>query len=378
MNCNKLLPEVFALNLFRLPVNVVPCCKTPTMANSKVRILSLDGGGIRGIIPATIMVEIEHRLQQMSGNPEARIADYFDMIAGTSTGGILTGLYLCPGANNRPKFTAEEALNLYLENGKDIFQMEFLSKVAKMYVVFNEMYPKAHIEQLLAQYFGNTELDELLKPCLITAYDVRNRKAHFFNSVDARGGKNIYNYKLKDVCRATSAAPTYFEPAQVESLQGADYTLIDGGVFVNNPALAAYSEARTMRFSKEVGPTKVDFPSAKDMLIVSIGTGTVKKPYHYDKIKNAGLIAWLPIVIDIMMSGNSETVDYHLKKMFNTLSEADEKDYYRLEPSLQDASSEMDEVTDENLKNLHEAGLYYIAKNDKLIEEITAKLLANP
>lgn len=348
------------------------------MADSKVRILSLDGGGIRGIIPATIMVEIEHRLQHMSGNPDARIADYFDMIAGTSTGGILTGLYLCPGPNNRPKFTAEEALNLYLEHGKNIFQMEFLSKVAKMYVVFNEMYPKVHIEQLLEQYFGNTELDELLRPCLITAYDVRNRKAHFFNSVDAKGGKNIYNYKLRDVCRATSAAPTYFEPAQVESLQGADYTLIDGGVFVNNPALAAYSEARTIRFSKEIGPTKVDFPSAKNMLIVSIGTGTVKKPYHYDKIKSAGLIAWLPIVIDIMMSGNSETVDYHLKKMFNTLSEADEKDYYRLEPALQDASSEMDEVSDENLKNLHEAGLYYIAKNDQLIDEIIAKLLANP
>lgn len=346
------------------------------MANSKVRILSLDGGGIRGIIPATIMVEIELRLQQRSGNSDARLADYFDLVAGTSTGGILTGIYLCPNENNRPKFTAGEALDLYLKNGKDIFQMEFLSQVAKLYVVFNEMYPHKHIEALLDKYFGNTELDDLLKPCLITAYDIRNRRAHFFNSVDART-KNIYNYKLKDVCRATSAAPTYFEPAKIESLQGADYTLVDGGVFVNNPALAAYSEARTIRFSKEVNASKPDFPTAKEMMIVSIGTGTVKTPYHYDKIKNAGLIAWLPIVIDIMMSGNSETVDYHLQKMFNTLSEADEKDYYRLEPSLQDGSSEMDEVTDKNLKNLHEAGLHFVAKNDKLIEEIVEKLIAN-
>ena len=159
-------------------------------------------------------------------------------------------------------------------------------------------------------------------------------------------------------------------------MQGADYTLVDGGVFVNNPALAAYSEARTIRFSKESNANKPDFPTAKNMMIISIGTGTVKTPYHYDKIKNAGLIAWLPIVIDIMMSGNSETVDYHLQKMFNTLSEEDEKDYYRLEPSLQDGSSEMDEVTDENLKNLHEAGLHFIAKNDKLIEEIVEKLIA--
>ena len=75
-------------------------------------------------------------------------------------------------------------------------------------------------------------------------------------------------------------------------------------------------------------------------------TDTVKTPYHYDKIKNVGLIAWLPIVMDIMMSGNSETVDQHLQKMFNTLSPKDEKDYYRLEPSLQDSSNEMDDVTD--------------------------------
>ena len=347
------------------------------MSKSKVRILSLDGGGIRGIIPATIMVELEYRLQLRSGNPDARIADYFDMIAGTSTGGILTGLYLCPNENNRPKFTAVEALNLYLENGKGIFQMEFLANVAKLYVVFNEMYPKKYIEMLLAQYFDNTELDDLLRPCLITAYDIRNRKAHFFNSVDAKNGKNIYNFKMKDVCRATSAAPTYFEPAKIESLQGTDYTLIDGGVFVNNPALAAYSEARTIDFSKEIGQNKPVRPSAKEMLIISIGTGTVKTPYHYDKIKNAGLIAWLPMVIDIMMSGNSETVDYHLQRIFNTLSDKDEKDYYRLEPALQDSSSEMDDVTDDNITNLHEAGLNYISKNDKLLDEIVDKLMDN-
>lgn len=346
------------------------------MANTKIRILSLDGGGIRGVIPATIMVEIEHRLQARTGNPDVRIADYVDLVAGTSTGGILTGLYLCPDENKRPKFTASQALDLYLKNGHEIFQMEFLSKAAKLYIVFNEMYPSTPIEGLLNQYFGEVELDDLLKPCLITSYDIRNRKAHFFNSVDARSGRKIYNYKLKDVCRATSAAPTYFEPAKIESEQGADYTLVDGGVFVNNPALAAYSEARTIRFSKEVAAHKPDFPTAKNMLILSIGTGTVKTPYHYDKIKNAGLIAWLPIVIDIMMSGNSETVDYHLRKMFNTLAEEDEKDYYRLEPGLQDASSEMDDVTDRNLKNLHEAGLHYIAKNDALLEEIVDKLIA--
>lgn len=284
-------------------------------------------------------------------------------------------LYLCPDEHNRPKYSAKEALDLYLKNGQDIFQMEFLSHMAKLYVVFNEMYPKEPIEKLLVQYFGDTKLSELLKPCLITSYDMRNRKGHFFNSADAKARGAIYDYYLRDVCRATSAAPTYFEPAKIESEQGADFTLVDGGVFVNNPALCAYSEARSIPFSKILGPNKPDKPSAKNMLIISIGTGTVKKPYHMSKIKDAGLIGWLPVVIDIMMSSNSETVNYHLQKMFNTLSKKDEKDYYRLEPGLQDASPEMDDVTENNLTNLNEAGLYFISNNDLQLDEIVDKLL---
>jgi len=343
----------------------------------KLRILSLDGGGIRGIIPATILVEIENRLQKHpKGNPDARLADYFDLIAGTSTGGILTALYLCPDKQGRPRFSASEALDLYLVNGQQIFQMEFLQRTAKLYVLFNEMYPKKYIEALLETYFADQMLSELLKPCLITSYDIRNRRGHFFSSVDAKK-KPIYDYKLKDVCRATSAAPTYFEPAKFASEQGADYTLVDGGVFVNNPALAAYSEARSVDFSKILGPDKPNEPSAKEMLLISIGTGSVKRPYKWDDIKHAGLISWLPIVIDVMMSGNSETVDYHLTKMFGTLKEADRKDYIRLEPELADASSEMDEVSGDNLINLHNAGLQFVAKNDAILDEIVEKLIEN-
>lgn len=345
------------------------------MPKKKVRILSLDGGGIRGIIPATIVVEIENRLQKHPlGNPEARIGDYFDLIAGTSTGGILTALYLTPGKDNRPRFSASEALDLYLINGAQIFQMEFLQRTAKLYVLFNEMYPKKFIEALLESYFEDQMLSELLKPCLITSYDIRNRRGHFFSSVDAKR-KPIYNYKLKDVCRATSAAPTYFEPARFSSDQGTDYTLVDGGVFVNNPALAAYSEARSLDFSKIIGPDKPKEPSAKDMLMISIGTGCVVKPYKWDEIKNAGLISWLPIVIDVMMSGNSESVHYHLTKMYGTLKAANQNDYIRLEPNLADASSEMDEVNPQNLINLHNAGLQYIAENDALLDTIVEKLI---
>src|SRR5207249_9528820 len=89
-----------------------------------MRILSIDGGGIRGIIPGQVLVALEAKIQEVTGDPNKRIADVFDMIAGTSTGGILTCLYLCPGQNgNRPRFSATDAVNLYLQNGDDIFDV---------------------------------------------------------------------------------------------------------------------------------------------------------------------------------------------------------------------------------------------------------------
>jgi hypothetical protein len=157
--------------------------------------------------------------------------------------------------------------------------------------------------------------------------------------------------------------------------------LVEGGVFVNNPALCAYSEARGLDFSNEkvlpgsYGSNKPVNPSAKDMLMISIGTGSVKKPYKYEKIKNFGLISWLPIIIDIMMSGNSETVHYHLDKIYDTLSPEDKKDYYRLEPGLEDAKPEMDNASNENIINLKEAGKIFITDNSKKLDEIVDKLI---
>ena len=189
------------------------------------------------------------------------------------------------------------------------------------------------------------------------------------------------DFKIKHVARATSAAPTYFEPAMIYSLSEAPQYLIDGGVFVNNPALCAYSEARSLNFSESnvlpgtfIKP-KPDKPSAKDMLLISIGTGSSKRKYEFEQLRDAGLIKWLPVLIDIMMSGNSETVHYHLSKMWDTLEAEDKKDYYRLEPDLKTASPEMDNVKKKNLKLLKEAGESYVFEHTEKLNEIVDKLL---
>lgn len=341
----------------------------------KIRILSLDGGGIRGIIPGVILNYLEKRLQKI-GNNNLKIGDYFDFIAGTSTGGILACIYLMPAPSGTAKFAANDALDLYLKDGGNIFQSAFLDKVSRGFGLFDEKYSVKALEADLKKFFGDELLSNLIKPCLITSYEITSRAAHFFNSVDAQ--EDLFNFKVRQVARATSAAPTYFEPALIESESGQLFSLIDGGVFANNPALCAYAEARNIKFSEALKDTeKPDYPSAKDMIIVSVGTGTVKQSYHFKDYKNAGELKWLNPIIDILMSGNSETVDYQLCQMYKTLNAEDAANYYRLEPSLREALSEMDNVSNQNLGNLKQAGLWYINGHKKQLDEIADKLFAN-
>ncbi|HEX5555858.1 MAG TPA: patatin-like phospholipase family protein [Chitinophagaceae bacterium] len=340
----------------------------------KIRILSIDGGGIRGVIPGVILSYVERQLQAKD-HSDRKIGDYFDFIAGTSTGGILACAYLIPGPDGHAMHGADDAVNIYLKEGGDIFHRDLMKKIVSGFGLLDEKYDATELEKDLGGFFGEAMLRDFIKPCLIAAYEITARKAHFFNS--AQAAEPLYNFKVSDVARATSAAPTYFEPAQIHSVAGQAFSLIDGGVFANNPALCAYAEVRKMEFSKLLGADKPDLPSAKDMLIVSLGTGTVKNPYYYKDFKNAGELKWLQPIIDILMSGNAETVDYQLMQMYKTLNVTDQQDYYRLEPSLREALPDMDVATPLNLENLRQAGLWFIDQNKPKLDEMIDKLLVN-
>lgn len=343
----------------------------------KVRILSIDGGGIRGILPGVILQYLEELLCKKAGKT-VYLSDYFDLLAGTSTGGILTCAYLTPDPDypSRPRFSAAEALELYLNRGEDIFKKDLWQRIKTLAGFRDERYPSIHLEKALYEYFGNAKLSDMLRPCMITAYDIRNRRARFFTSSNAHLKER--NFLVRDIARATSAAPTYFEPAFIYSDLGVGYALIDGGVFANNPAMCAYSEARQTAFGEyfkdDTFPNK---PTARKMLMVSIGTGSISKPYHYYRMKDRGFIGWLNPLIDIMMSGNAETVDYQVQKMFEAGGDSQGADYYRLKPALVDASPEMDNVDGDNLLALQQAGLAYVAENADLMDEIVEKLTDN-
>ena len=130
-----------------------------TMEKKKIRILSIDGGGIRGILPGVILTFIEEQLMAKEG-PDVRLSDYFDMIAGTSTGGILTCTYLLPArdkdgrVSSRPALTAKEAVNIYLDRGDEIFGLSMWQKIKSKGGLADEKYDATQLEKALKDYFG--------------------------------------------------------------------------------------------------------------------------------------------------------------------------------------------------------------------------------
>ncbi|NQV75687.1 MAG: patatin-like phospholipase family protein [Bacteroidetes bacterium] len=294
------------------------------------------------------MVALEKKLQLTTNDPNSRIASYFDFFAGTSIGGILACLLLCPDENNpqKPKLSAEEAVELFKNNGNRIFHLSFLTKILNYKSFFKEKYAFKPLEHILNEYFGDIKLSGLLKPCLITAYNIQERKTHFFAKHDLAKKGDGGDFFVRDVCRATSAAPTYFEAALISSISDVTYPMIDGGMYANNSSLCAYSEVRN----------SIGDPTSKDMFILSLGTGSENRSYNYHSAKNWGAMGWIKPSIDIMMSGAAETTNYHLLKMFS--ANGNEANYSRIQPSdLRNAAPEMDNASKLNIQALIELGI---------------------
>jgi len=337
----------------------------------KVCVLSIDGGGIRQVIPSIVLKYIEEQLQ--NENPKARLSDYFDFFIGSDMGGVLTSLLLIPDENGRSKYEAKDASEFFTQNGESIFDVSIWKRLKSMGGMTDEKYSSRKLEKLLDEKIGDIRLGDVVKPLMITAYDLRNREARLYSYTDAQDP--IRNFYLKDLCRASAAIPSYFEPARIESETGTPFSLVSGSLFANNPTMLAYAETRKMNFASILEDEDLPvFPMAKDLFVLSLGAGEVKKPYYFDTVKDWGEMSWLKPIMDMVTSSNSETVDYQMRQLFATVSPSN--DYIRLNPKLKKVSAEIDDASAENIRNLVAFSEEFIEENRTELDLVVEKLIA--
>jgi patatin-like phospholipase/acyl hydrolase len=301
-----------------------------------MRILAIDGGGIRGIIPALVLTELERR----AGRP---VADLFDLVAGTSTGGILACALTRPEA--RP---AAELVDIYRTEGPKIFSRTPVRVITSVLGLADEKYDDTALNEALEHYLGDKLLGDAAPKLLLTSYDLEARTPKFFKS----WREEDHAVPARIAARATAAAPTYFEPVQLGKMG-----LVDGGVFANDPAMCAYAEAR------RIAPDERPY-------VVSLGTGQQTDPIHYRDAKGWGLVAWVRPLIDVVFDGVADTVDYQLREV------VDDGDYARFQIELSKANDAMDDASPGNLAALAQHAEELVASSSDALDQVVGRLTA--
>lgn len=326
-----------------------------------VTVLSIDGGGIRGIIPALVIKEIEKRIHLKDKEPKP-LPFYFDIVSGTSAGGIITLLLTATHDGEEPLYNTKDIIRFFKTLGDDVFARSLWKRITALSGWTGDKYNPEALEKQLFKYFDDLTLTNTLTNVLIPAYDIAQQKTMFFRSACANRNADK-NYYLRDVCRSTSAAPTFFPPAIIYSVDhGNTHILIDGGIAANNPALCAAVHALDL-YGKDI-----------NLIVVSIGTGTIstaqKSALSGKKVNlfNMGMIDWAPMLIQTMMDSSTDIVDYHLQHVVR-------KNYYRLQIEIEPDSASLDNVSEENIEALEQYAKKLIKKNSDTIDKIVNLLI---
>jgi patatin-like phospholipase/acyl hydrolase len=316
--------------------------------SKKFRILSLDGGGLRGIIPVLVLKEIEKRTGK-------RIIDMFDMIAGTSTGALIAcGITVSDDGIN-PKYNISDIEKIYTEHGKEIFPKNNWLKgiVSGISSLKNPKFTANGLQKVLEDLLGETRISNCIKPIFVTTFDLYNNEALLFKYRQAIADPSR-NARLIDVCRATSAAPTYL-PAYNFMYNEKKRVCVDGGIYMNNPSIGALVEIT--KFHNE-NPYNIPDLSLNDISILSIGTGHYSSEIARKKVEGFGLLDWATNITDVMMQAVNQTTTYQTEEFISA------GNFLRINIDINDAKySDMSDSSDET--------------RDYLIRQVNSQIIGN-
>lgn len=245
--------------------------QTPA-ACSRFQVLCLDGGGAKGLFSATVLAQFEE-------DNGIRITDHFDLIAGTSTGGIIA-LALAAG------LSPQEIVDHYTSLIDAVFPAS--RRRMKIWQLVHSKYGSDNLRLALVGILGDKTLFDSIKPLVIPTWDLQNNEVHIFKTRHHDRLRRDYRVPMVDVAMATSAAPTFFPAAQVDKQR-----LIDGGVWANDPSVVGITEA--------VSTFGVPLSAIR---MLSIGT-TEEMATNPKRLDCGGLIQWAPRFISLMMDATA-------------------------------------------------------------------------
>lgn len=332
------------------------------------RLLCIDGGGVRGMIPAMVLEYIE----EQTGYP---IHMLFDAISGTSTGALVALSLVRPTAKLGD---AKALVDLYREHAQHIFGVNSMDRFMRfprwmsrmlgtpegfdLNDLWSPRYSPDNKRNILRDHFGAMCMADALLPVLIPTYDTVHRCPVFFTSRGVDQTEHTYyesvtNATMLDAVMAATAAPTYFPPHLVPRYAGGQYTLIDGSIVACNPAGIAHSWiSRTL--------------DSKDDIILSLGTGSMQKEYDFHTLAGWGLASWAGPALKMVMDGQAETVGLALSLQLPAMH------YLRVQGLLGEwgVSDELDDCSVMNMHRIVDMGTELILKNRDRLDALCALL----
>lgn len=305
-----------------------------------VVILSVDGGGVRGMVPVTMIMKMEEQV--------GPITEVVDLFAGTSAGSIVVGFLTIPNQQGKQKFTAAEGIKLSENAIKNVFQKTTFRTLRTLGGLAGSKYSAKPLEKFLAQYLGDMKLSDTVKPVLITSVDLKTKEFFNFSTRVAKEWPSMFNLPTRLAIRASTAAPTYFKPLEITLASGAKVTLTDGGLAAMSPELLALAEARAL------------YPNRK-YIMISLSTGRYQGK---ERIAAKGIFAGsLPKMLKPLIDTTLETQ----LKLSNMLMELEQKkgdvEYYRIDVAVDKAGSSLDNVSAKNIQYLQKVGIEAAEKN---------------
>ncbi|SNR88000.1 CBASS cGAMP-activated phospholipase [Hymenobacter mucosus] len=269
------------------------------------KILCIDGGGIKGLYSATILQHLEEQF-------DCCISDRFDMLCGTSTGGLIAlALSLRIPAAEIVQFYREEGANIFPQYTKSRWIHRFISGFKQ--ITWNGKFSDEPLKKALQKVFGEKVLGQSENLLCIPSYTITDARPWIFKFDHTEGKLNRDNgIRYVDVALATSAAPTYFPVAENPDYHNKQF--IDGGVWANNPTLVGFLEALTYFVGKDKEFKKLSILSVSSLTLTG-GTRTGKK-------RNRSFFGWRDSLFETSMTGQSHFTDHFMTKM-NEVNDVD-------------------------------------------------------